>query len=114
MPLHQGRREGVNKRAPAGQLRADAQSGFTELLADYSTCFDFGEFERSLLGFHRTPTSASNCLRNGLVSVLGDNSDIALEHSAWCGHYTRLDGLVALRFFERHCGPLFDSGRILS
>ena len=104
----------LNKRAAGGRLRAVAQSGFTKLLADYSTCFDLGEFERSLLGFHRTPTSASNCLPHGLASVPGDDSDIALEHSAGRGHYARLDGLVALRFFERHCGPLFNSGRILS
>jgi hypothetical protein len=104
----------LNKRAAGGRLRAVAQSGFTKLLADYSTCFDLGEFERSLLGFHRTPTSASNRLPNGHVSAIGDDSDIALEHSAGCGLYARFYGPVALRFFERHCGPLFNSGRILS
>jgi len=104
----------LNKRAAGGRLRAVAQSGFTKLLADCSTCFDLGEFERSLLGFHRTATSASNCLPNGLASVPGDDSDIALEHSAGCGHYARLDGLVALRFFERHGGLRIDCGGILA
>jgi hypothetical protein len=112
---HAARMQGRHKKLATGQLRAVAQSGFTKLLArDYSACFDFCEFKRSLLGFHRTSTSASNCLPNGLVSVLSDNSDIALEHCARCGLYQRLDGLVSLRFFECHCGPLFNSGRILS
>jgi hypothetical protein len=106
------------KRTAGGKLRAVARSGLAviscKLLADYSTCFDLGEFERSLLGFHRTPTSASNRLPNGHVSAIGDDSDIALEHSAGCGLYARFYGPVALRFFERHCGPLFNSGRIVS
>jgi hypothetical protein len=99
---------------PAAGSARDVQSGFTVLLADYSTCFDFGEFERSRLGLHRTPTSASNRLHNRLRATRGRDADIALEHSAWCGHYARFDGLVTLRFFECHCGPLFNSGRILS
>jgi hypothetical protein len=99
---------------PAASSARDVQSGFTVLLADYSACFDFGEFERSRLGLHRTPTSASNCLDNRLGATCGGDSDIALEHSAGCGHYARFDSLITLRFFECHCGPLFNSGRILS
>src|SRR5476651_1972709 len=97
------------------QLRAVAQSCFSNLLArDYPACFDFCEFKRSLLGFHRTSASTSKCLPNGPVYVFRDNADIALEHCARCRHYECLNGLIALRFFECHCGPLFNSGRILS
>jgi hypothetical protein len=113
-PSQHGCREDV-KQLATGQLRAVAQSCFSNLLArDYPACFDLSEFERSLLGFDRTTTSTSNCLPNGSVYVFRDNADIALEHCARCRHYECLDGLIALRFFECHCGPLFNSGRILS